>query len=342
MPALTVAIGYHVQDGPWGGGNRFAKALGAALEARGDRVVYDLKDPAIDAILLTDPRARSANVSFAAGKVLRYLARRPEAIVFHRINECDERKGTRDMNRRLRRANYVADHTIFIASWLQDLDVWRRETPSSVVLNGGDTAVFNSRGAELWDHRGPLRLVTHHWGGNRMKGFDVYEEVDRLIGTPTWKDHLDFTYIGNLPRGFTFKNARHLPPMDGDMLADEIRGHHVYLTASINEPAGMHHIEGALCGLPLLYRDSGALPEYCTGFGEVFEDVRTFHHALGRMIQAYDEHRASLSNYDHTADRMCRDYLAVIDHQMADRDAVVAGRRLWRQPSVAIANRMAG
>ena len=131
---MKVAIGYHVQDGPWGGGNRFAKALASAFQARGDAVVYDLKDRDIDVILLTDPRARSANVSFAAGKVLRYLTRRPQALVFHRINECDERKNTRDMNARLRRANYAADHTIFIASWLKDLDVWRRETPYSVVL----------------------------------------------------------------------------------------------------------------------------------------------------------------------------------------------------------------
>ena len=137
-----------------------------------------------------------------------------------------------------------------------------------------------------------------------MKGFDVYEEVDRLIGTATWKGRIDLTYIGNLPKGFRFQNVRHLAPMDGEALADEIRSHHVYLTASINEPAGMHHVEGALCGLPLLFRNSGALPEYCTGYGEMFDDVKGFHHALGRMIQAYDGHRAALRNYGHTAERM--------------------------------------
>ena len=28
----------------------------------------------------------------------------------------------------------------------------------------------------------PLSLVTHHWGGNRLKGFDVYEYIDKLPG----------------------------------------------------------------------------------------------------------------------------------------------------------------
>ncbi|MBC6440759.1 MAG: GDP-mannose 4,6-dehydratase [Rhodospirillales bacterium] len=84
---MKVAIGYHVQDGAWGGGNRFAKSLAAGLEARGDRVVYDLRDDDIDVLVLTDPRSRSPNISFAAAACLRYLRRRPEAVVIHRIDK---------------------------------------------------------------------------------------------------------------------------------------------------------------------------------------------------------------------------------------------------------------
>ena len=32
-------------------------------------------------------------------------------------------------------------------------------------------------------------------------------------------------------------------------------------------PSGNHHIEGALCGLPLMYLNSGGTPEYCKDFG---------------------------------------------------------------------------
>jgi len=31
----------------------------------------------------------------------------------------------------------------------------------------------------------------------------------------------------------------------------------------MNEPEEMRHIEGAMCGLPLLLRNSGALLKYC-------------------------------------------------------------------------------
>jgi len=322
---MKVAIGYRVQDGPWGGGNRFARALADGLAARGERVVFDLADPDIDLMVLTDPRSRSPSVSFGAGACLRYLRRRPQALCVHRINECDERKGTRTMNRRLRLANLAADHTVFIASWLRELDLWRHGE-WSVVLNGADPALFRADRNVPWDRKGPLRLVTHHWGGNRLKGFDVYEALDRLVATPTWKDRLAFTYVGNVPADARLTHSRVVPPLDGEALAAELASHHVYLTASINEPAGMHHIEGALSGLPLLYRESGALPEYCRSFGEAFTNPQDFHHVLGRMMQRYEAHKAAMPAYRHTTARMVAGYLDVFDDLMRRRDEIVAAR----------------
>ena len=279
---LKIAIGYHIQDGPWGGGNAFAQSLKSALLARGDRVVSTLEEPDIDLILLTDPRGRSPQVSFHAGTILRYLLNtNPNAVVVHRINECDERKGTRNMNRMLRRANYVADHTIFIATWLNDLDVWQNETSSSVILNGGDTNVFNDRRYQPWSGVGPLKIVTHHWGGNRLKGADIYERLDQMLHQSKWRGRLQFSYVGNIPAGTKLFNTRHVSAISGAKLMQELSSHHVYLTGSINEPGGMHHIEGALCGLPLLYRNSGALPEYCSQHGIGFDDADTL---LGNRV----------------------------------------------------------
>ena len=36
----------------------------------------------------------------------------------------------------------------------------------------------------------------------------------------------------------------------------------------------MHHIEGILCGLPIIYRESGALPEYCKKYGISFKNEK--------------------------------------------------------------------
>ncbi len=336
---MKVAIGYHLQQGPWGGGNQFARALTATLKAGGHQVCFGLDDPKIDIILLTEVRGRSPSASFHAGTVLRYLqCRNQNALVVHRINECDERKGTRGMNPLLRRANYVADHTVFIASWLQKLKVWRSDRPSTVILNGGDTTVFKPAVGNEWRPSTPLKIVTHHWGGNRLKGADVYEKIDELLGEGKWSERIEFTYIGNLPPGCALSHARHLPALSGQALAEELAAHHVYLTGSINEPAGMHHVEGALCGLPLIYRNSGALPEYCEGFGIQFDDPDDLPNVLERMMAKYEQHRTALKEYPHTAERMCQDYIALFERLISEREEIVAARQLWREPWTVLRN----
>lgn len=331
---VKVAIGYQIQEGPWGGGNRFVSSLVEALGRASHEVVFDLMSGDIDLILMIDPRWRNPTVGFTPGAILRYLWRRnPRALVVHRVNECDERKGTKHMNALLARANYCADHTVFVGSWLRDLPTWRNVDRGicSVILNGADTSVFNARGHQDWDGRGPLKIVTHHWGGNWMKGFDVYQRLDEMLVDPAWSGRIAFSYIGNLPKGFAFRHALHVPPLETEDLADRLRHHHVYLTASRNEPGGNHQNEGAFCGLPLLYRDSGCLPEYCDGFGIVFTPD-SFEAALGRMIAEYPDRRAKMRAYPHTAAKTTSCYLDLFERLVARRDEIRARRRLWRDP----------
>lgn len=340
---MKVAIGFRTVDGPWGGGNRFAKALDAGLRAAGHTVRHDLKGGDEDIILLTDPRWRNPSTAFTAGPILRHLAfRNPRAVVVHRVNECDERKGTTNMNAALLRANYCADFTVFVGAWLAELPVWRNHlrAPWTTILNGADPELFHPRGFAPWTGEGPLNLVTHHWGGNRMKGFDVYERLDALLDDPAWRGRLGFTYIGNLPPGFRFRNARHLAPLDGPALADALRSHHGYVTASINEPGPNHQNEGALCGLPLLYRRSGALPEYCTGFGIGFDGPDNFEASLSRYVADYPRLLTPMPTYPHTTAHAIGQWIALFTDLTARRAEIVAERRLWRDPLMFLRNQM--
>jgi len=237
------------------------------------------------------------------------------------------------MNRLLRRANYCADHTVFVGTWLKDLPLWecRPDARYSVITNGADTGVFNREEWSPWRGHGALRLVTHHWGGNWMKGFDIYQRLDEMLAEPAWKGRIEFTYVGNLPRGFAFRNARYVAPLDGKALAAELRTHHAYVTASMNEPGGNHQNEGALCGLPLLYRRSGCLPEYCDGFGVSF-DKTDFESSLQQLIAEYDSLVAAMTAYPHTAERTCANYLALFDELIKSRNQILASRHLWRNP----------
>jgi hypothetical protein len=307
---MKIALGAQLQDGPWGGGNQFASSLSSYLRSRGHELRFSLDLPDLDIIVLTEPRRTSASSAFNDGQIWSYLRHvNPDAVVVHRINECDERKGTHWVNRRLVIANRCADHTVFISSWLRDLfhAYDDRLAPGSVILNGADQEAFHAEGGATWDGHEPLRVVTHHWSQNWNKGFEIYQRLDQLLGRPEFARRFAFTFIGRVPAGMVFRHVQVHPPLSGLALGAALRAHHVYLTASLNEPAGMHHIEGALSGLPLLYRSSGALPEYCDGFGVSFE-METFEARLLEMHERYATLRTRMGSYSHDAETMCRAY----------------------------------
>lgn len=340
---MKIAIGHHIQDGPYGGGNSLVLSFLRLFTEAGHQVTFNLDDSDIDILVMPDPRSRSSSISFAAGAAFRYVAfRNSRAIVVQLIQDCDERKNTRRMNRRQRIANYCADHAIVVGSWMLDLDLVQpgHRNQISCILNGGRPGIFHSKGHDDWDGHEPLRMITHHWGAHWMKGFDVYTRIDALLDDPAWRNRIAFTYVGNKPADVDFRNARYLPPLNGQALAEELRAHHVYITGSINEPAGLHHIEGALCGLPILYRRSGGLPEYCDGFGIAFDGPRDIDAAIGEMQAEYGAWRATLSNYGHTEIRMTREYLELFEELLARRDQIDAERLLWRNPLLVLLNQI--
>ena len=327
---MKIAIGARIQDGPWGGGNQFAKSLSAFLIRQGHEVGHALDRPDLDLILLTEPRRSSASSAFTDGDVWSYRARHPRTLVVHRINECDERKNTRWVNKRLAVANRCADHTVFISSWLRDLFHGHGYpiAEPSVILNGADRAVFRPEGPG-WDGTGRLKIVTHHWSSNANKGFDIYRRFDELLAQPEFGDRFAMTYIGRVPADVTFRHVAVEAPLSGRALGESLAQHHVYLTASLNEPAGMHHIEGALCGLPLLYRTSGALPEYCRGYGLPF-DESSFDERLLEIRARYAELKPALAAYPNDAETMCRGYETLFSGMLAGADEYLGRRRRGR------------
>ena len=70
---MKIAIGTNIQEGPWGGGNAFAKNLSSFLRESGHEVVYKLLDKDIDIILLTEPRKLSETSSFNHKDIKEYL-----------------------------------------------------------------------------------------------------------------------------------------------------------------------------------------------------------------------------------------------------------------------------
>lgn len=317
---MNISINCRDIVGPYGGVASFTRAMKVHAEQYGHRIVHDLQSQSIDVIIIT-AHSKTGAASFSFYEAKAYQILHPKTAIVLRVNECDERKGTHYMNRHLIRIAQHADFVIFVGSWLKPLleqSGLARNTPSSVILSGGDTQYFHRRGSSQWNGTEPLRLVTHHWGGGALKGHDIYQRFDTLLSKKEIQKQFSFTFIGNIPPECHYEHTTLLQPLSGSALGDELRRHHVYITASINEPSGNHHIEGALCGLPILYRESGALPEYCAPYGIGFTE-ENFEKKLSEIRTRYSELRERLLEYPHTAQKMAREYFATLETVVFNR-----------------------
>jgi len=296
---VKISVGSKIVDGPFGGGNEFLKNLMNFLDKKGHTVINHLNDADIDIILLTNPLITSETSSFNSYDIEYYLKfSNSQAIVFQRFNECDERKGTQNINYKLNKFNQVVDINLFVSSWLKNIfnGLELSKKKAYVVMGGPNKNIFNNKNKTYWNKKEKIKLVTHHWSDNLRKGYLEYKQLDNLLNSEKYNKLFEFTFIGNKPKDIKFNNINIIKPLEGEKLANELKKHDVYITASENEPSGNHHMEGALCGLPILFKDSGATSEYCKDYGISYK-IDSFTKSLDSIKKDYDNFVLKLDEY---------------------------------------------
>jgi len=157
-----------------------------------------------------------------------------------------------------------------------------------------------------------------------MKGYLDYQYIDSLLGQG-FDNEFDFTIIGNVPENLKFKHSTILNPLWGLDLSTELKKHDVYLTASRNEPSGNHHMEGALCGLPVMYIDSGALPEYCENFGVLY-NIDNFIDKLREVKSNYENLTKNLKNYPYNFNNAAENYEKIFLESIKNKKSILKKR----------------
>ncbi len=278
------------------------------MQRRGWRVQYSLQ-PMPDVVLVIDPRMDHPKKKFGLEELRFFRKAHPQVPILHRINECDQRKGTDDIDELLRQTSELSDHTVFIAEWLRDYFAAKwfdTSRPHTCIYNGADPSLYHPFGTSLPKPGEPLRIVTHHWSDNPLKGFDIYESVDRMISEGRLPGFI-LRVIGRWPKSIQWKSAELFGPMTGRRLADNLRECHIYLTASRWEPCGMHHVEGAQCGLPLVYHeDGGGIVEAGKKYGLGYRNDPSV--ALREVAERWPEFRKRVFQQMPSGDRMVMEY----------------------------------
>ena len=321
---MKISINYKYVNSPWGGGNEFIRNLSNFLIQKKHTVVYNLMPVDIDLILIIDPRMSSELTIYNldhANLYKKYI--NPNVKIVHRINECNKRKNLKGIDEFYIKENKKADFSIFVSNWLYREYLNKGyEKNYKVIMSGADSKIFNTQARLKWNSKDKLKIVTHHWGNHWNKGFEYYKILDDHIEQNNLQEKLEFTYIGNFNKSYKPKNIICKPPLAGKRLAMELRKHHMYITGSQNEPSGNHHIEASQLGLPVLYIESGGIPEFCKDFGVGFKK-NNFLEKFNYLIDNYDHYYKKIEMFPYNAENMSKEYENLFESLINDNSKII-------------------
>ena len=248
---MKILINRKPIEGPWGGGNLFVKAFCDVLGGKGHAIVYELSED-IDVIFMQDPRYSELRISI--NEIVEYKKRNPNTKIIHRVNECDARKGTSNMDELLRQCSEYTDTTVFVSDWMKQYHVSRgwKCTDTRVIHNGVNREHFKPVSSKMKIDNDKINIVAHHWSNNRMKGFDVYEALDEFVGK---NSDFTFTYIGR--ELGTFRNTKLISPIHGIELGRMLARYDVYVSGSRFDPGPNHILEALACDIPTYVISTG-------------------------------------------------------------------------------------
>ena len=242
-----------------------------------------------------------------------FLTQRKGVKVIHRVNDSDIARGTNFLVQLNIKANeLIADKTVFISSWLKDHYIERgfKNVQHSYVITNGCNKDWYFPLEKPRPVSSPIKLVTHHWSDNYNKGFDAYIAIDKWLES---HNDFEFTYVGRYCKDYAPKFTKIIPPMYGMDLGNELRKHDIYVTAARWEACGMHHIEGAACGLPIVYHvDGGGVVEICKKHGVAFKNTDELIPAIESAATNINALRSSIDHIELDSTKVYERYLNVM------------------------------
>jgi hypothetical protein len=99
-----------------------------------------------------------------------------------------------------------------------------------------------------------------------------------------------------------------IAPLSGRELAEKLKECHLYLTGARYEPGGNHYIEAMLCGLPVMYIESGSSGEYCSSWGGIGFTPVDFEDKLLQAYKAFPKNNQVVLGCPYNADWMGKQY----------------------------------
>lgn len=283
--AAQISIYHNFVIPPYGGGNQFLLALRKEFYKKGISVVNNKITNKTKSCLLN-----SFNFDF---NNFRPLKKRDYRII-HRIDgPISIYRGKEEgIDREIWNVNQeLADFTIFQSyySLHKHIELGLEFRNAEVIMNATDSNIFNSKDRISFFGDRKIRLISSSWSDNPNKGVETYAYLDRHLD---WSRY-EYTFVGRI--AIPPKNIKLIPPVHSKKLADILRNHDIYITASRYDPCSNALIEALACGLPALYLNSGGHPEIVKQGGLSFDFPDEIPEMLNKLVDEYTERQSLIS-----------------------------------------------
>ncbi len=257
---MKINILFEFNNGPYGGGNQFLKALKKYFS---EKQVYEENIINAEIILF--------NSHHQFSKLIKYKKKYSDKIFIHRIDGPIFliRNDNMLLDSNIYKFNrFIADATIFQSEWSKQENLRlgiENNLHQTTIINAPNSEVFNCKNRLNFSQERKIRIIATSWSANIRKGFEVYKWLDKNLDFSKY----EMTFCGNTP--FVFENIKHIKPLPSNLLAEQLKKHDIFITASQKDPCSNSLIEALHTGLPAIVLKDGGHPEIVAQAGEVFD-----------------------------------------------------------------------
>ena len=273
---MKINIFLNIKAGPYGGGNQFLKALRDYFI---EKKIYSENIEHADVILF--------NSHHQIKELIKIKQKYPKKVFIHRIDGPVFliRKDNIVLDKLIYKVNTkIADASIFQSNWSKQKNRELGLKPNifeTTIINAPNPNIFNKENKIEFNKNRKIKIIATSWAANMSKGFETYQYLDKTLDFSKF----EMTFCGNSP--FKFKNIKHIAPLPSEKLAEQLKNHDIYITASKNDPCSNSLIEALHCGLPALGLNDGGHPEIIANSGLIFNKKEEITILFNEIINNY-------------------------------------------------------
>lgn len=308
---MKVFVYYETTNEPWGGINTFFKNFKKYCKGRKDVELVDDINADYDIFLI-------GSAYYAPGKlididIIKAIKQKKKVKIIIRLDGLRSYYNSKldEMDKKQFELLNISDFVVFQSEYSHKCfkKSGYNKHNYSIIYNGVDNELFNDNEKEYELKSDKIKILSVNWSSNINKGYDI-------ISSFANNRNIEMLFVGNWNNDVKTKNIKLLPPMDHIRLAQLYKTSDLFLHPALHDACPNVVVEALSSGLPVLFRESGGVPELVKDCGIKLPDIisdRNVEEVINRFFKNYSEYAKKVKNRQNefSFENVINNYLSV-------------------------------